>query len=508
MMNLYLYVIVFISGAAVLAVEILGTRILGPFYGVSLFLWSALITVTLAALSAGYAIGGRWADKGAKMSRLSTLVAGAGIWLLLIPWIKHPLLSLTEQMGLRFAVLAAAFILFFPPLILLGMISPYAIKLKTASLDEVGRTAGNLYAISTVASVLSALLTGFFLIPNFGVNRLTVVTGVVLLITAAIGLATDKKKLFGALVLVIVGTASIRNLREDSANPEQGLVAVEQSAYAELRVLDTENGRHLLMDGGIQTLVDTASWKSNFPYVAVMDLARYFFDQPGQALLIGLGGGSLVKNCYTEGWTVEAVEIDPQVIAMAHKYFGLNDSEVKIYNMDGRQFLNTSQKRYDIILLDAFGSSSIPFHLITQESFGLMASHLQPQGVLAINVEVVGWDDILVRSVAATLKPHFSEVLALPIAEPPNKIGNLILLASNHKLELRRELERDYFDPEYRFGPKYQRVHAWDNNFVPDTRNVPVLTDDLNPVDIWAERIKYVARQDLHRYFAPTPLSW
>ncbi|MGH7600761.1 MAG: fused MFS/spermidine synthase, partial [bacterium] len=112
MRNFYLYFIVFISGAAVLAVEILGTRILGPFYGVSLFLWSALITVTLAALSLGYAIGGRWADKSATLSRLCSLVAGAGAWLLLIPWLKQPLLVLTESLGLRFAVLVSAFVLF------------------------------------------------------------------------------------------------------------------------------------------------------------------------------------------------------------------------------------------------------------------------------------------------------------------------------------------------------------------------------------------------------------
>jgi MFS family permease len=167
----YLYVVVFISGAAVLAIEILGTRILGPFYGVSLFLWSALITVTLIALSAGYAVGGRWADKGPKFARLLYLLVGAGIWILAIPILKHPVLVIAEPFGLRIAVLVAAFILFVPPLTLLGMVSPYAIRVRASSLDEVGRTAGDLYAISTVGSVVSALLTGFILIPNIGVSR-------------------------------------------------------------------------------------------------------------------------------------------------------------------------------------------------------------------------------------------------------------------------------------------------------------------------------------------------
>jgi hypothetical protein len=147
---------------------------------------------------------GGWADKNATLSRLCALFAGAGAWLLLIPWIKKPLLLLMESFGLRFAVLASAFILFAPPLTLLGMVSPYAIKLKTASLTVVGRTAGNLYAISTVASVVSALLTGFFLIPNVGVTRLTLAIGALLVITAATGFIAEKKLKLKALGIVFI----------------------------------------------------------------------------------------------------------------------------------------------------------------------------------------------------------------------------------------------------------------------------------------------------------------
>ena len=180
----YLYIAVFVGGAAVLAIEILGTRILGPFYGVSLFLWSALISVTLIALSVGYAVGGRWADRGATFSRLYWLLAGAGIWTLLIPWLRAPVLFIAEPFGLRFAVLVAAFILFVPPLTLLGMVSPYAIRVRASSLNVVGRTAGDLYAVSTVGSVVAALLTGFVLIPNVGVTRLTYLIGGMLVLTS------------------------------------------------------------------------------------------------------------------------------------------------------------------------------------------------------------------------------------------------------------------------------------------------------------------------------------
>ncbi|MBI3195873.1 MAG: fused MFS/spermidine synthase, partial [Ignavibacteriae bacterium] len=157
MKKFFLYWLVSVVGAVVLALEILGTRVLGPFYGVSIFLWSALISVTLAALSLGYMLGGKMADKHASIGRLSTLLLISGIWVLLIPWIRHPFLTLAEPLGLRTAVLVAAFILFFPPLMLLGMVNPFAIKLKATSLETIGKTAGNLNAISTLASVISAL---------------------------------------------------------------------------------------------------------------------------------------------------------------------------------------------------------------------------------------------------------------------------------------------------------------------------------------------------------------
>lgn len=185
----YLYFAISVSGASVLAVEILGTRILGPHFGVSLYLWSALITVTLAALALGYALGGLWADRGATMRRLCLLLAAGGAWIVAVPWLGAPGLRLAEPAGMRAAMLLSAFVLFFPPLMLLGMATPYAVKLRAVSVGEVGRAAGDLYAVSTLASVAAALATGFFLIPNVGVRGLTIAVGALLIATAIPGLA-------------------------------------------------------------------------------------------------------------------------------------------------------------------------------------------------------------------------------------------------------------------------------------------------------------------------------
>ncbi|MBN1503924.1 MAG: fused MFS/spermidine synthase, partial [Candidatus Eisenbacteria bacterium] len=278
---------------------------------------------------------------------------------------------------------------------------------------------------------------------------------------------------------------------------QSGLLAVEHSAYAEIRVVEAENVRYLLIDGGIHTAEDVATGESLLPYVDVLDVTKLFFDEPGRMLLVGLGGGSVVKSWVNEGWRVSAVEIDPVVTRVAGEHFNLRHDEASIYHMDGRNFLATSGETFDVVIMDAFGSSSIPFHLVTRESFALIRSRLAPAGILAMNVEATGWHDILVRSLAATMHRVFERVLVLPMAEPPNTLGNLVLLASDRPLELEEELPA----PRDRFSPEYNRAHAWDNRFTAELEGVPILTDNYNPVDIWAERINLATRQYSHQHF-------
>jgi len=507
MINFYIYLAVIVSGASVLAIELLGTRIIAPFYGVSLYLWSALISVTLAALSVGYALGGRWADRGPRLARFCAVMALAGLWIAAIPWLRLPVLAAAEPVGLRAAVLITATILFFPPLALLGTISPYAIRLKARSLDVVGRTAGNLFAVSTVASVAAALVTGFVLIPNVGVYRLVFLIGFLLVATALLGFAIRHRfKAAVAMPLLLAAGAVLlyRAAPARTADPDRGVLAIDQSAYGELRVVEMNGLRYMIIDGGTHTIVDPQTWDSYFPYVHVLDLVGRFFPQPGGLLLLGLGGGSVAKSFYHHGWDVDAVEIDPVVAQLAHTYFGLRPEEASVYEMDARQYLITHDKTYPVIIMDAFGSSSIPFHLVTREAFGLIRKRLTSDGIFAMNMEAVGWHDMIVRALAATAREEFEHVVVLPIAEPPNQIGNLVMLASDHPIELEYELPA----PFDRFSPDYDRVHAWDNRFTPDISGVQVLTDELNPISIWSERVNLVARKRLHEFFKSRGVSW
>jgi predicted membrane-bound spermidine synthase len=508
MFHLFIYIAVIICGASVLALEILGTRLIGPVFGVSLYLWSALIGVTLAALSVGYAVGGRLADKQPTLTKFSLPIGLAGVWTVAIPWLRHPVLSATEDMGLRAAVLVAATILFFPPLMMLGMVSPFAIRLKTPALDEVGRTAGNLYALSTLASVFAAIGTGFFLIPNIGVARLTYLIGVVLMVTAAAGWAIDRRGKTAAaiaLFILVAGAAAYQTAPEAKANPEAGLLHVTQSAYAEIRVLEKKGLRFMLIDGGPHTIVDPTNWESDYGYIDVLEISKKFFDKPGKLMLVGLGGGSVVKVFNRDGWDVEAVEIDPVVTQTAYDWFGLGKEEAKIHHTDGRQHFIQNEDVYDLVIMDAFGSSSVPFHLVTEEAFELIHSRLTEGGILAMNLESVGWHDILVHSMAVTMSGQFAHVKVLPMEEPPDQFGNIIIMASDRPLELDDE---EFPLPTERWTLEYNQMHAWDNSFTVIPGEAPVLTDDLNPVDIWSDRINLASRKQLNGYFGDGDLNW
>ena len=494
-----------------LAVEILGTRIIGPYYGVSIFLWSALISVTLIALSVGYMIGGRIADRKKDASFLAVIIAVAGVITILIPVFRNSVISITESMGLRISVLITSFMLFFPPLTFLGMVSPYAVKLKTQSLDVVGTSAGDLYAVSTIGSVLAALLTGYILIPNFGVIKLTISIGIILILTSLFLFISGRKKVttvVSTILIIAAAVISFNFLPSEKADPSKGIVAFKQSVYGEIRVMDADQTRMLLIDGGIHTAVDKATGDNILPYAWVIDIAKNIEKYKGDMLLIGLGGGSVLKSFYEDDWDVQAVEVDPEIISIEKKYFNHVPGFDNIVNDDGREFLRTTDRTYDLIVLDAFGSSSVPFHLTTVEAFKLAKSRLKDDGIMVVNIEAVGWNDIIVGSLAKTLHKVYSNVLALPIAEPPDQLGNVILLASDKPLELTAPLERDYWKTDYRFSDQYERNHAWDNRFVPDMKGAILLTDDRNPVGIWAERINLRARKELHVMLGDKSFLW
>jgi spermidine synthase len=511
-----LTLVIALAGASTLALEILGTRILGPWYGVSLDLWSVLIATTLAALAAGYALGGRLADRGAGVRGLAAVLAVAGAWTLALPWMVAPLVNLATPLGLRSAMLALSVILFGPPLVLLGMVGPLAIRLSARSLSEVGRVSGDVFAVSTLASVLAALATGFWLIPALGVRGLTLLIGSGVILAAAIALVAGRgarpaDRVLGLVLALVAGAAPLLRASpgETSALVTRGkTVALVESPYAELRVVDTGGLRYLLIDGGAHTVEVLDNGLSRHPYVIVAGVLTDTFPRPGRALIIGLGGGSLAKLYARAGWRVDAVEIDSEVTRLAHSQFELQPFHARVVTADGRRYLATTDSTYDLIVFDAYGSASIPFHLVTEEAFAVAKRRLAPGGILALNVEAIGWHDRLIESVGATLARSFAHVIALPIAEPPNQLGNLVLAASDRELSVPDSLLGDpvaSLTDEYDHWRVLTRMHGWHNQFVPGGARAIVLTDDRNPADLWSAQINLVARRQLIEVLGPVP---
>jgi spermidine synthase len=519
-----LFAVVALSGAAVLTLEILGTRVLGPFYGVSLYLWSALISTTLAALAVGYWLGGRWADRGPRGGRLALVLLGAGLWTVAIPWLRVPVLALGEGHGLRTAVLLGAGALFFPPLALLGIVGPYAIRLGARSVDEVGRTAGDLFAVSTLASVAAALLSGFVLVPALGVTRLLWAVGATLFLAAALarglggargpgGAAGASLALVACLGLAAAAAApAVSPTLAAHVSPARLPASVKlacETPYGALRVVDHAGLRMLLLDGAVHTAVTTDDYAPRQEYVPVAELGTEWVDRRGRALIVGLGGGALARALAFQGWKVDAVEIDPVVTRVAHEDFHLYPAQAVVYDDDGRRFLRRTHETYDLIVLDAFGSGGIPFHLVTREAFAEARAHLARDGALVLNVESIGWQEPLVKALGATLATQFADVLALPIAEPPDQAGNMVLVAADHVPDI---LPARLGDPvatlpdDQEHWRVLQRMHAWNNRFTPTGGRV--LTDDWNPSDLRAEEINFRMRKETRAHLPASVQGW
>ena len=508
-----LEILVVISGAVLMSLEILGSRVLAPDYGNSIFVWGSLIGVFLAALSLGYYLGGILADRRPRLSFLATLLAAAGMFTLLIPALSPGLaarLAAWDLAGPRLGPLSASILLFFVPGVLMGTVSPYAVRLRSPATEGVGLAAGRLYALSTLGSLVGTFATAFFLIPATGVRELVHWLGVVLLGTSAAGLAYERRWVAASLVAVLLvsvapppgsgagplpageGQPGVTN---QEALTSDGLRTVyeQDSFYHHIRVVESEDTRFLRFDNSWQSgMYLRDPFATRFEYTDFFHLATAL--QPGlrKALFIGLGGGSAPKafwRLYPQ-LEIDVAEIDPEVVRVAREYFRLPDEpRLRVHAADGRLFLDGSRERFDLIVLDAYYADAVPFHLTTREFFRLAADHLAPGGVLAINAisALEGPRSRFYRSLVRTLQESFPTRYTFPVwlsNRDPNRPRNLILLATRTRPVVVPELvgkaaelgERLHISPlrDYAAGVWTAAVSV---------EGVPVLTDDHAPVD-------------------------
>ena len=448
-----LFATAFISGAVVMALEILGSRLLAPVFGNSLFVWGALIGVILAAMSSGYATGGWLADRYPGGVVLAGLLILSGAWTLLLAWAGQPVMFSVSSWieDPRWGPCLAASILLAPPAFGLSGVLPALLRLAIGDMGHLGRHTGGMIAVSTVGSLIGTWGTAFYLLTWLGSATLVAVLGLVQIALGAfwgwrgavVGAKAGAPVLGGLAVLLWLAVHPGQALPEDLRKliPPVPLHQ-EDSPYQQVRVRDDSQGllRYLILDRTFHAVMWNVDPVALYlPYSQLMVAALALPPEPKRALILGHGGGSLAKwlGRYWPELELDTVEVDPSVVRAAEQYFSYAPAKGHhVHVKDARMFLRGTTASYDVIWLDVFARHLIPFHLTTQEFFRELRARLNPDGVLAVNLASSGEgpDRLRAQAVVATMKTVFPVVASYGVKGPwktlqQSKAENLIFFA-------------------------------------------------------------------------------
>jgi spermidine synthase len=496
--------LVFFSGMASLGVEFGASRLLAPYFGTSLYVWGVLIGLVLIYLSIGYVIGGRLADRRPSADVLFQLTAWAGLWIGLIPLISYPILLQSQQgfatvsVGLVLGTLLAVVLLFAVPVVLLGCVSPFAIRLLLTDVRSGGNTAGAVYALSTAGSILGTFLPVFWMIPTLGTRTTLSVFSVGLLLLSVAGLwprtltgLWPRRWVFAAFLVIVLLGAFL--LPHGIKPPEVGTLLYEKdSAYHYIQVVQVGSKTELVLNEGqaIHSIYDPTSLVTGGPWDYFM-LGEYF--RPAQAqevrahrvAILGLAGGTTARQltaAYGTSVDITGVEIDPAIVDVAHRYFHLDEPNVHPVVQDARYWLATQRGRYDLIAMDAYRQPYIPFHLTTREFFQLAADHLAPGGSVVVNAGRTATDYRLVDALASTMASVYPSVFLVDVPS----FSNTMIYGTNQPVTMTDVLHNLGLAQE----PLVVRVAATARDSLRESPyHSQVFTDDLAPVERLIDQI-------------------
>ncbi len=499
-----LYLTAGLTGGLVMVIEILGARVIGPFFGVSLFVWTALISVTLLSLACGYAVGGWLADRHPSANWLYGLIAAAGAYVLLVPAFKVGVMEFGLGFGLRGGTFVAAMLLFGPSLFLLGCVSPYLLRLAAADMARLGRTAGVLYAVSTAGSFAGSALTGFYLLGYVGVSNGLRLAGALLVgLAIAHFLLARRWAGLGAAVALLPAIAGQHGLPSVTLadGTRARVVEARDGFYGAVKVIEYQGSRlttrEMIIDGLVQGGMDAADGRPIYEYAYLLSRLPPAVRPEGRsALVVGLGMGAAPRWLARAGIDTEVVEIDPLVHEMARSHFAFPDA-IPVHIEDARTYLARAGRQFDFILLDVFNGDTTPGYLLSLEALKAVKGRLSSGGVLALNlIGGVHGDEAMLPAIVRTLESVFAGVSLHPAFVPvPGQplAGNFVLLASDGPLA-------------YAARPALADVHPLAASVrqlalqppVPvDTRGAIVLTDEFNPLDLLDTRYKESVRRQI-----------
>jgi len=487
--DLGLDAVVLICGVVVMVYEITGSRVLAPFIGTSTYIWTSLIGVILGALSLGYWLGGRMADRVPKKSVLATAILAAAGLIALTILVKDPFLAAIAAfpVGLELKAVISALILFAPASVALGFVTPYAVKLRMESLGEAGRTVGRLYALSTIGSIVGTFAAGFLLLPFLGSNRTLYLITAALFVTTLLLLPFKLHRKNVSVLLVLILAIAANELTSFAMYRSIGFEDID-TEYSRVRVFRTTDPttdrpiEAMTFDPhSTQSAMFTEGDELVFEYTKFYHLIRVLRPDFQRSLMIG-GAGYSFPKAYVAAYpnaSLDVVEIDPALTEIARRRFRLTDDpRMRIFHEDGRVFLNrTDPATYDIVMMDAFGSLfSVPYQLTTVEAVTQIHRILNDDGVVVFNIgsAIRGDGSLFLQAEFATYKEVFPSVHLFKVRpdRPDDQLQNLIVVAC------KRECFTAATTADPLIDSLLTRRHTAE---FPIT--VPILTDDLAPVD-------------------------
>lgn len=459
----YLSLLVFTTGAVILGVELSAARLLEPAFGNNQVVWAALIGLILLYLAAGAWIGGKLADRFTHQRGLELTATLGALGVGVIPMVS-PLILQWAALGLEnfqtgplLGALLSVLLLFSLPIILLGTVSPWAIRLALDDVVHAGQVAGRLSAIATAGSLVGTFLPVLWLIPAYGTRWTFYLLSLSLLLLLTVGTLRMAHRWAPIVALLLVLSLALWSAPGSSirsrwdAGAAGTILYEDESLYNYIAVRQWGSEHHLKLNDGIgihsvyhpESVLSLGIWDyfllaPLFTACGVQNAAcgvGVSSDPiPENLLIIGLAAGT-VSELYTTIYgtlPITGIELDPQIIDIGQQYFGMNQPNLRAIAADGRHWLAqqplTSQ--WDIIAIDAYRPPYIPFHLTTVEFFALVQRHLSAEGVVAINVGRTATNYGLVDALAATLAQVFPTVYAIDEPGPPDTLGNTLLVAT------------------------------------------------------------------------------
>lgn len=401
-----IYLTSFFCGMADMAIELSASRFLAPTFGTSSIIWTIIIGIIMISMSIGNILGGRSADKNDNLDKLYFFIWIAAIWIAIIPligkyiviFVVFILMMILPGNLLTIGSTISCLVIFSLPLVLLGMASPYLVKMGVRDLKYSGKITGEIYALSTIGSIIGTFIPTFLTIPTIGTSKTFLVFSLLLNIICLYYFVMRKSKyIYKAVTSLIVLALIFSPIKDSYAFWKNNIVYEGESLYNYLQV--SENSDSVMLSTNVAFGVQSIYKKNakltgmyyDYALMAPLFIKDMSFSKPMDTLILGFGTGTFAKQCkyFFPKAQTDGVEIDKKIADLSKKYFDVKEDEAKIYINDGRTFLYSSDaKKYDLIMVDAYRDITIPFHMSTREFFTEVKKHLKPGGVIVMNINM------------------------------------------------------------------------------------------------------------------------